>query len=198
MRNSLLIAIILTAASLSNATLCWADDDTNTSVALKTNLDFHLQLTRKQEPIGSITSYSRTTNSEGQISIHFTNQTSGSNWIVDGGPVPIPLPHIYKAPTLGITFEVESDGRHVIATDNKWKMLWRRDPFADSKLEFYRTQTPRVVYIRELSKSDEPHQWIRKAMESRQITNFICINFNSSQFGCLNVRNGDFTFLGQR
>jgi hypothetical protein len=163
-----------------------------------TNLDYYLQLARKREPIGSTTYCVATTNDDNQITLHYHNNTSGSNWVVNGGPVPISLPHKYKDPDSGIVFEVESDGRHVVATDANGKMLWRRDPFADAHLELYRTTSPKIVYIRNLRKDDEPHQWIRKTMEERGVTNFICINFNSSQSGCLDIRSGDFTFLGQR
>jgi hypothetical protein len=150
-----------------------------------------------REPAGSTTHFTKTTNSDNQIVFHFHNDTSGSNWVVYGGPVPISLPYKYKDPDSEITFEVESDGRHIVAVDADGKTLWRRDPFADARLKPYRTATPKIVYISNLRKDDAPHQWIRKAMEKEGVTNFICINFNSSQSGCLDIRNGNFTFLGQ-
>src|SRR6185312_1756272 len=113
-----------------------------------------------REPIGSTTHFTVTTNSDNQIVFNYHNDTSGSNWIVYGGPVPISLPYKYKDPNSGMTFEVENDGRHVVAVDENGKTLWRRDPFADAHLQFYRTTTPKIVYLSSLRKDDAPHQWI--------------------------------------
>jgi len=150
----------------------------------------------EREPKGSTTSWSVTTNNNA-IVFHFHNNTSGSNWVVNGGPLPIPLPYTYKDADTGIIFCVESDGRHVTAISPDGKILWSKDPFADAHLEHYRTDTPRIVLLDEVDKSDEPHQWIVRAMAQKGISKFICISFNSSQSGCLDFRTGDFTFLGQ-
>jgi hypothetical protein len=56
------------------------------------------------------------------------NNTSGSNWTVNGGLVPIALPHTYRDPDSGIIFYVETDGRHVSAINPDGKILWSRDP----------------------------------------------------------------------
>jgi hypothetical protein len=190
--------IIVVATLLLFAIVVVADDSTNSAAAnLKRDIDRLHEISLKQEPIGSTTSWSVTTNSDNQIIFHFHNNTSGSNWINYGGPVPISLPHTFVETNSGINFLVESDGRHITASGSDGKILWRRDPFADAHLEFYRTETPKIIYISGISKNDEPHQWIRKAMETRSITNFICITFDSSQFGCLDTKTGDFTFLGQ-
>ena len=190
--------IIVAAILLLFAVVVVAGDSTNSAAAnLKRDLDRLYEIATNQEPKGSTTSWSVTTNSDNQIIFHFHNNTSGSNWITYGGPVPISLPHTFIETNSGMSFLVESDGRHIVASSADEKILWRKDPFADAHLEFYRTENPKIVYISSLSKNDEPHQWIRKAMESRGITNFVCINFNSSQFGCLDTKTGDFTFLGQ-
>jgi hypothetical protein len=129
----------------------------------------------------------------------YSNSVSGSNWTlkINHPSPPIALPHTYRDADSGIIFYVESDGRHVTAISPDAKILWSRDPFADAQLEFYRTKTPSIVFIDEIDKSDEPHQWIVKAMARKGITKFVCITFNSSQSGCLDFKTGDFTFLGQ-
>jgi len=116
---------------------------------------------------------------------------------INNPPPAIALPHTYKDADTGIVFYVESDGRHVTAISPDGKILWSRDPFADAHLEYYRTRTPRIVYIDEIDKSDEAHQWIVRAMARKGISKFICINFDSSQSGCLDFNTGEFTFLGQ-
>ena len=136
-----------------------------------------LVVAAKQEPTGSKTSWSLTTN-DNQIVIHFHNYTSGSNWTVGGGSVPISLPYIYKDAESGIMFYVEKDGRHVSAISPAGQILWSRDPFTDSHLPFYRTTTPRIVSI---------GRW----------KGILAISFDSSQYGNLDIKTGDFTFGGQ-
>jgi hypothetical protein len=167
------------------------------AATLQSNLDFQYRLGTNREPYGSRTSWLCTTNSDNEIVWHLHNDTSGSNWIVYGGPVPIPLPYAYRDADSGIIFHIARDGRHITAINPDGKVLWRRDPFADAHLEFYRTDTPQIDYVGKVDASDKPHQWIREAMMSRGITNFICINFNSSQFGAFDERTGKFIFLGQ-
>lgn len=146
-------------------------------------------LADEREPIGSTTSFSVTTNNN-QIVFHMHNNASGSNWIVNGGPVPITLPHTYKDADSGIVFYVESDGRHVTAINPDGHILWSRDPFADAHLEFYRTTTPRIIYIDKMDKA-------RGGMLKGKSGKYLAIRFNSSQAGILDVTTGDFTFMGQ-
>jgi len=100
-------------------------------------------------------------------------------------------PQAYKDVESGLVFYVESDGRHVAAIDGEGKILWHRDPFADAKLSFYRTKTPRVVYL------GKAQQWSVEAMKGRGSGKYVGLAFNSSQFGVLDAKNGDFTFMGQ-
>lgn len=130
-----------------------------------------------REPIGSRTSWTAVTNNN-QIAFHLHNDTSGSNWTVNGGPVPITLPYAYRDADSGIVFYVESDGRHVSAISPEGKLLWSRDPFAEAHLAFYRTRAPRIVFI------------------GRYKGN-LAISFNSTQSGNLDIKTGDFTFTGQ-
>src|SRR5262245_19835120 len=79
------------------------------------------ELWSKRQPIGSTTSWTAiSTNSDYQLIYHMTNHTSGSNWIMYGGSVLL-LPYAYRDVDSGITFYVESDGRHVSAIDANGK-----------------------------------------------------------------------------
>ena len=142
----------------------------------------------EQEPIGSKTSFSfnHTNNT-----IVFTNQTSGKMWTNNFTPA-ISLPHAYKDPESGIIIYVESDGRHISAINPDGKIFWSRDPFADAHLEFYRTRTPRINYVGKAWPQDEDH-WAKKGVKK-----VIGITYNSSQFGFLDLKTGDFTFGGNR
>jgi hypothetical protein len=146
----------------------------------------------EREPVGSRTSWSATTNNN-QIVFQVHNDTSGSNWTVNSGPVPITLPHTYKDVDSGIVFYVESDGRHVTAIAPDSRILWSRDPFADAHLQPYRTHTPLIVYIGKIDVADESHNWMLRGRTGR----YIAISFNSSQFGIIDIKTGDFTFMGQ-
>ena len=149
------------------------------------------QLGLAQEPIGSTTSWTISTNSKNWIVYHMTNNTSGSNWIVYGGPVPISLPYTYRDTNCGICLRVETDARHITAMDSGGKALWYRDPFAEAHLEFYRTRTPRIRFMGRTSKRME-NNWSKFGG-----TSFLEVLFNSSQFGFLDVHTGDFFFGGQ-
>lgn len=91
-------------------------------------------------------------------------------------------PLSYFSEQTGITFYVESDGRHVTALASTGKILWHRNPFVDGKLEPYRVDRPVIVRIGETNRFGEK-------------TLFII--FNSSQFGFLDYKTGEFKFNGQ-
>jgi hypothetical protein len=164
--------------------------NSNDVSAFQRKIECDHQAALKQEPIGSTTSWSVSTNSDNQIIWHVHNNTSGSNWIVNGGPVPISLPFTFNDTNSGISFRVESDGRHITAIDAGGKTLWHRDPFADAHLEFYRTKAPKIIYIGKANKRSEEY-WAKAGKK------VIGITFNSSQFGELDIETGDFFFGGQ-
>ena len=148
-------------------------------------------LASEQEPPGSTTSFSINTNNS---SMAFSNHTSGSNWVVHLPPRPIALPHTFKDADSGIVLYVESDGRHVSAINPDGKILWTKDPFADAHLEFYRTHHPQLVYLGAIG---EAQKWMEKAMAGKGSGKFIALSFNSTQSGVLDLKTGDFTFMGQ-
>jgi hypothetical protein len=96
-------------------------------------------------------------------------------------------PVAYADAALKTVFYVESDGRHLSAITFEGKILWTRNPFVDAKLEPYRYPEPRIIAV-------GPSQGLVKP--DPKVT-FIAIRFNSSQFGVVDTRTGDFTFLGQ-
>ena len=100
-----------------------------------------------------------------------------------------PGPQVYKDPTSGTLFYVETDGRHVVAISSEGKLLWSKDPFKDAHLPFYRTEKPQIVFIGPALKGVHP--------PSKESNKFVSIAFNSSQSGLLRMSNGDFEFLGQ-
>lgn len=142
-----------------------------------------------REPPGSTTS---TFVDHKNNTVVYSNSVSGSNWTlkINPPPTPIPLPHIYKEAASGILFYVESDGRHVTAINPDGKILWSSDPFADAHLEFYRTKTPRIVYIGKVSQRAESY-WVAKGKR------VIGITFNSSQFGEIDMKTGEFMSGGR-
>ena len=161
----------------------------NEAAAFQRKIEADHQLALRQEPIGSTTSWSVVTNDE-RIIFHFHNNASGSNWTVNGGQVSISLPGTYKDTDSGIIFYLESDGRHISAIGSDGKLLWRRDPFADSHLEFYRTHDPKIVYVGKATERSEKYY-------EKQGKKVIGIGFNSSQAGSLDLKTGDFFFEGQ-
>jgi hypothetical protein len=132
------------------------------------------------------------------------------------------IPPNYRDPTSGITFSVEKDGRHLGAVDQDGKVLWVRDPFVDNNMCPYRSAHPYISWIgapgggfgrRYLTpfnpipdKEANPEivkdlYWGVKAGAEKRIpklnARFIGLTFNSSQFGYVNLANGDFYFMGQ-
>ena len=111
----------------------------------------------------------------------------GSN----GGVSKFPGPQAYKDKESGTIFYVESDGRHLAAIDSNAKLLWTREPFVDAKLKPYRTYQPQIVFVGALD-PNALDDWAKRK-GSRKV---LSIRFNSTQFGVLDITNGDFTFLG--
>lgn len=96
-------------------------------------------------------------------------------------------PLTYRDAESGITFYVESDGRHVAAINEGGKLLWIRDPFVEAKLEPYHFDRPQIVDV------GVPLPWMVRGREGR----FIVIRFDSTQTGIMNIATGDFIFMGQ-
>ncbi len=104
-------------------------------------------------------------------------------------------PLAYRDVKSEIIVYVESDGRHVTAISKEGKILWLKNPFQDAGLKPYRVDYPQIIYI------GPPQKWMLQSLEDEDRENakyiFIGIDFNSSQFGVINLSNGQFTFMGQ-
>jgi hypothetical protein len=100
----------------------------------------------------------------------FAGETNKLTTYIGRFEQPFPGPQSYRDADSGIIFYVESDGRHIAAIGQDGKLLWHRDPFADARLE---------------------------AMTGKGSGKFVCISYNSSQAGVLDMKTGDFTFMGQ-
>jgi hypothetical protein len=96
-------------------------------------------------------------------------------------------PPTYCDTKWGITLSVESDGRHVVATNRRHEVLWRADPFTAAGLAPYRTVFPIIVYI-------GPLEGVAGASSGERAA---VIRFDSTQFGKIDLDSGQFTFLGQ-
>ena len=101
--------------------------------------------------------------------------------------LPYQGPVAYADKTLQVVFYAETDGRHLSAITFDGKVLWTRSPFVDAKLEPYRMAEPRIVRI------GPPLPWMIKAAKGA----FVAIAFESTQFGLVDVKSGDFVLLGQ-
>ena len=137
-------------------------------------------------------------------------------------PPPQP-PFAYRDAKNGITFYVESDGRHLAAIDASGKVLWVRNPFVDDDMCPYRSPHPYIAWIGPPGGYPEytvtgPYKPIPDAQANAKIvkalgglpsraprhlnrpksgTRFIGLWFNSSEQGYVNIANGDFYFMGQ-
>lgn len=102
-------------------------------------------------------------------------------------PTQAAKPVTYYDTSSGITLLVESDRRHVVATNSRNEKIWRVDPFSDSKLTPYRTAIPVIVYMGPIvGRADI-------LANERTAT----IRFNSTQFGKIDLGTGHFVLLGQ-
>jgi hypothetical protein len=99
-------------------------------------------------------------------------------------------PIAYADKTLKTVFYVESDGRHLSAIAFDGRILWTRNPFVDAKLKPYRSDEPKIVGI-------GPSQALGLRRSPDPKATFIGIEFDSTQFGIVDSKNGDFFFMGQ-
>jgi hypothetical protein len=138
------------------------------------------------------------------------------------GSSPAKAPPPYRDAASGIVLSVDVDGRRVTAFDSDGKLLWVRDPFVDNDMCPYRSAHPYIFWIgapggdfgrhylepftptpdeienpkivKELNTEIEHGRKVERPNENDR---FVGINFNSSQMGYMNIRNGVFYFMGQ-
>jgi hypothetical protein len=139
-----------------------------------------------------------------------------------GDATPPRAPFSFNDQISGVTLYVESDGRHVSARSLSGKLLWARNPFVDSNMCPYRSAHPFIYQIDAVS--DPSHPWPQMHTDAganaliykdvkraaafmmkngllkelpRGNDRYLGLSFNSSQSGFINLRNGDFYFMGQ-
>jgi hypothetical protein len=143
-------------------------------------------------------------------------------WMPYGDATPPRSPFSFSDQISGVALYVERDGRHVSARSLSGKLLWVRNPFVDSDMCPYRSAHPFIHHIGAVS--DPSHPWpqmhtdaganaliykdVKRVaafmMKNRLLKElpsgndrYLGISFNSSQSGFINLRNGDFYFMGQ-
>jgi hypothetical protein len=134
-------------------------------------------------------------------------------WLIFGKTLPPPEPpSTYRNAASGITFYVESDGRHLAAIDGHGRLLWVRNPFVDANLCPYRSTHPYILRLGAPASHSpttiDVNAWIAKELNKEidhgskvarpeEHARFIYIEFNSSQFGYVNIAVGYFYWMGQ-
>lgn len=107
-------------------------------------------------------------------------------------PLPLIKPFAYVDPTTRIVIYVESDGRHLSAIGPDGTVLWTRNPYVDIGSHYYR-RNEQIVHVGPLSAT-----YTRHMQRERKIPGpFVGITFDSTQFGALDLTNGNFSNLGQ-
>jgi hypothetical protein len=101
-------------------------------------------------------------------------------------------PRTLVDPRTKISYFLDSDGRHISAIAPNGKLIWRLDPFEEARLSPYRFSRPIIIYFEFPSE-----EWWRHKTQYGKRTEFICVNYNSSQFGLLRKSSGQFIFEGQ-
>jgi hypothetical protein len=94
------------------------------------------------------------------------------------------IPMSYKDTRTSIAIHVDSDGRHLTATDAQGKLLWARNPWDESHLCPYRTPRPVVFALTNIELNDLS----RSSLKSRGANlehSFVQLTFDSSQYGSL-------------
>jgi hypothetical protein len=102
-------------------------------------------------------------------------------------------PLAYRDPATSMLFYLESDGQHLSAIDHDGRLLWTKA----WNMCPYRMAFPHIVSIKHarssagyLAATEKKWAWLGKVPVIR-------IYFDSSQFGLVNQRTGEFFFEGQ-
>jgi hypothetical protein len=94
-----------------------------------------------------------------------------------------------------LVIHVEADHRTIWVSDRLGHKLWREDPFEAAAMRPYRYVKPVIVFV-----GPFPRSQIRQDHEASCAAKgepAVALAYDSTQFGCLNVRTGRFVFLGQ-
>jgi hypothetical protein len=124
---------------------------------------------------------------------------SSGKWCM--GPVPravsAPSPRTYKDVRTDILFYVESDGQHLAALGADGKVLWVRNPFVNRDMCPYRVLNPHIVFLKAADPREADSLSKIPQMHIDRRDKFLSIGFDSSQFGIVDEKTGDFFPEGQ-
>ena len=98
-------------------------------------------------------------------------------------------PVAYVDKKLQLVVYAETDGKHLSAIDFDGRVLWTRSPFVDAHLKPYRVAEPRIVHVY------APLPWMLEG--AKKGTAFAAVEFESTQFGVVDLKSGQFFSLGQ-
>ena len=98
-------------------------------------------------------------------------------------------PVAYVDKKLQLVLYAETDGKHLSAVNFEGRVLWTRTPFADAHLEPYRVAEPRIINIY------TPLPWMLEGKKGKGA--FVALEFESTQFGLVDLKSGKFFSLGQ-
>jgi len=110
------------------------------------------------------------------------------------GPAQPGRPVSYLDKQTNTLLYVEGDGRHLAAIASDGTILWHRNPFVDADLCPYRNERPIIVSVGPVLGSGR-EDWIARKWKRK--SHLVEIHFDSSQFGVVDIKNGDFLFNGQ-
>jgi hypothetical protein len=114
---------------------------------------------------------------------------------VIGGPGPYvthysldaPGAQAYRRKQDASLYYVEGDGRHMVAITRDAVILWREDLFAQAHLEPYRVEQPQIARV------GEPGKGLLVGLPG----SYLAVQFNSTQFGLVDITTGEFIYQGQ-
>jgi len=98
-------------------------------------------------------------------------------------------PVAYVDKKLHLVVYAETDGKHLSAIDFEGRVLWTSSPFADAHLKPYRVSEPRIVHLY------APLPWMLEGAKGKRA--FVALEFESTQFGVVDLMSGKFFSLGQ-
>jgi len=84
---------------------------------------------------------------------------------------------------------LDSSHIYITAYDKAGKILWKADPYIDSKLEEYRVTRPVIVNLKFITS-----HWCYHGDDPKKT---IWINYNNTQAGYIDLNSGKFHFCGQ-
>jgi hypothetical protein len=98
-------------------------------------------------------------------------------------------PVAYVDKKLQLVVYAETDGKHLSAIDFDGRVLWTRSPFVDAHLKPYRVAEPRIIHVY------SPLPWMLEGAKKGMA--FAAVEFESTQFGLVDLKSGQFFSLGQ-